>query len=364
MWSEYAPPASQNERGDDVGDPRDMNNPRILAVGTANPPNRFTQEEVLALAGYTDERRRGFFLNSGIEGRYLAIDRDSFRPTETLDELQARFRKASVELGCQALTRALNLAGLGLRDVNFLATTTCTGRLCPSLDAILIRELGLRSNLQRVHVGDTGCASAIVALQQAFNHLCAFPDHVAAIVAVEVSSASYYLDDDLETAVANAIFADGAGAVIVARDGTGPEIMAHRTLVRPEFLELMGFTFPAGYQRILLSKDIRHIASDMLAELADNLLLAHGLNRTDVRQWVLHSAGRRVIERAQRQLGLSDSDLAPVRSVLRRYGNMSSATVLFVLQEVLNAGTTRVGDWGLMIALGPGFAAEGALLRW
>jgi alkylresorcinol/alkylpyrone synthase/polyketide synthase Type III len=341
-----------------------MSMPRILAVGTANPPNRFTQGETLALAGYTDERRRGFFLNSGIEGRYLAIERDGFRPTETVDELQARYRKASVELGCQALLRGLAQAGRSPCDLDFLATTTCTGRLCPSLDAILIRELGLRRGLQRVHVGDTGCASAIVALQQASNHLRAFPDHLAAVVAVEVSSACYYLDDDLETAVANAIFADGAGAAVLACGGQGPEILAHGTLVRPEYLELMGFTFPAGYQRILLSKDIRHIASDMIAELASDLLRDHGLVRTDVRHWVLHSAGRRVMERAQRQLGLSDGDLAPARAVLRQYGNMSSATVLFVLRHILESAMPRERDWGVMIALGPGFAAEGALLRW
>jgi predicted naringenin-chalcone synthase len=341
-----------------------MNHPRIVAVGTANPPNRFSQEELLELAGYRDARRRAFFLNSGIEGRYLAIDRNGFRPTEDVDALQARYRKASVELGCRALLSALAQARREPRDLDFLATTTCTGRLCPSLDALLIRELGLRADIQRVHVGDTGCASAMVALQQAYNHLCAFPDHAAAIVAVEVSSASYYLDEDLETAVANAIFADGAGAAVLAWGGSGPRILAHRTLVRPEFLDLMGFTFPAGRQRILLSKDIRHIASDMMADLARQLLDGRGLSREEVRHWVLHSAGRRVIERAQDRIGLSDADLAPARAILREYGNMSSATVLFVLREIWNTAAPREGDWGLMIALGPGFAAEGALLRW
>ena len=341
-----------------------MDTPRIIAVGSANPPNRFTQAEVLEMAGYTDPRRQGFFLNSGIEGRYLAIDRTGFHPTESLDDLQARFRKASQEVGCQALLRALKQAGRAPRDLDFLATTTCTGRLCPSLDAMLIRELGLRSDIQRVHVGDTGCASAIVALQQAYNHLRAFPDHLAAVVAVEISSASYYLDDGLETAVANAIFADGAGAAVLACQGAGPRIVTHRTLVRPEYLDLMGFTFPAGYQRILLSKDIRHIAADMMAELIQQMLQAHALTRADVRHWVLHSAGNRVLERAERQLGFSHDELAASRTVLRRYGNMSSATVLFVLHEVLAAANPQANDWGVMMALGPGFAAEGALLKW
>ena len=341
--------------------------PKILAVGTANPPSRFAQDETLALTGYTDEGRRGFFLHSEIEGRYLAIEKNGFRPNESLDDLQSRFRKSSVELGCQALLTALAGAALTPRDLDFLATTTCTGRLCPSLDAILIHELGLRPDIQRVHVGDTGCASAIVALQQAWNHLRAFPDHLAAVAAIEVSSTAYYLDDNLETAVANAIFADGAGAVIMAGAlcaGSGPEVLGHRTLVRSEYLDLMGFTFPAGYQRILLSKDVRHVASEMLAELAGQLVADHGLTQADVRHWILHSAGRRVIERAQRRLELSDGDLAPARAVLRHYGNMSSATVLFVLRHILETKQPQPGDRGMMIALGPGFAAEGALLRW
>lgn len=337
---------------------------RILSVATAHPPERFSQEEVLALAGYRDARRRSFFLNSGIEGRYLAIERNSFRPDESVDALQARFRKASVELACRALQAALDQAGRTPRDLDFLATTTCTGRLCPSLDAILIREMGLRDNVQRVHVGDTGCAAAMVALQQAANYLAAFPGRLAAVIAAEVSSTGYYLDEALETAVANAIFADGAGALLLDIAGPGPAIMAQRTLVRPEHLDLMGFTFPGGRPRILLSKDIRHIAVEMLQALVTRMLGDQGLDRADVAHWILHSAGHRVLERAQRELGLSDAALAAPRAVLRQFGNMSSATVLFVLQEVWRQETPQPGAWGLMAALGPGFAAEGALLRW
>lgn len=342
----------------------DNRTPRILTVATASPPNRFTQPEVLALAGYADERRRGFFLNSGIEGRYLAIDREGFTPTESLDQLQARYRAASIDLGVRALASALAQQGITPQELDFLATTTCTGRLCPSLDTHLIRALNLRHDIQRVHVGDTGCASAMVALQQAHNHLRAFPDHLAAVVAVEVSSTSYYLDDDLETAVANAIFADGAGALLLGCEGPGPQIVGTRTHLRPEYLELMGFTFPAGRQRILLSKDIRHIAVEMVGEMLERLLADHRLGRADIRHWILHSAGYRVLDRAQRELGFADADLAAPRAVLRQYGNMSSATVLFVLREVLERSVPAEGEWGVMAALGPGFAAEGALLRW
>lgn len=341
-----------------------MTMPRILAVGTAVPPARFTQAELLAIAGYDDPVRRNFFLRSGIEGRHLYMDGARPRADEDVDELAARFQEGSVALATGAVRACLERADVDVAQVDFLATTTCTGRLCPSLDAHLIRALGFREDVQRVHVGDTGCASAMVALQQAHNYLRAFPGHRALVVAAEVCSATYVLDDALETAVANAIFADGAGAVLLGTEGDGVAVAGHRTLIRSEHLDRMGFTFPGGRHRVRLSKEIRRIAPAMMEEVALRLLKDHGLRQEDVRFWVLHSAGRRVIERAQAALGLPDADLAFSREVLRRFGNMSSATVLFVLDEVLRTGQPQRGDWGLMIALGPGFAAEGALLRW
>jgi predicted naringenin-chalcone synthase len=163
--------------------------------------------------------------------------------------------------------------------------------------------------------------------------------------------------------VANAIFADGAAAVLLTTTGDGPEILGHRTLIRSEYLDRMGFTFPGGRYRVLLSPEVRRIAPAMMEELCEAMLKDHGMARDDVRFWVLHSAGRRVIENAQVLLGLSDGDVAYSRDVLRRFGNLSSATVLFVLDAVLRSGRPRSGDIGLMMALGPGFAAEGALLR-
>ncbi|MBI2202514.1 MAG: hypothetical protein HYU41_01480 [Candidatus Rokubacteria bacterium] len=220
--------------------------PKITAVATATPAHRFGQDELLRLAGYADARRRGFFEASDIEGRHLFIDPATFRPNESVDELQARFALGSMELGEQAARRALDAAGWRAEDLDFIATTTCTGRLTPSLDARLVGRLGCRTDVQRVHVGDTGCASAVVALQQAWNHLRAFPSHRALVVAVEICSAAYFLDDRLESAVAHAIFADGAGALALSTDGPGPSIVEHRTLFRPEHLGAMGFEYPGG----------------------------------------------------------------------------------------------------------------------
>ncbi|PYN79152.1 MAG: hypothetical protein DMD96_18625 [Candidatus Rokuibacteriota bacterium] len=338
--------------------------PKIAAVATATPPHRFTQAQLLALAGYRDEERRGFFRRSDIEGRHLWIDPASFRPDESVDELNDRFRAGALALSESAARRALAGAGWDAADVDFVATTTCTGRLTPSLDAHLIGRLGCRADVQRVHVGDTGCASAMVALQQASSYVAAFPGRRALVVAVEICSAAYFLDNRLESAVAHAIFADGAGALAVTTDDVGPSIVAHRTLFRPEHLGAMGFEYPGGRLRVILSKDVRRIGASMMGEMAAILMSTQGLKREDIRYWVLHSAGRRVIDRARMLLDLSEEQVGHSRSVLRRYGNMSSATILFVLDETLRDEVPVPGDWGVMIALGPGFAAEGALLRW
>ncbi len=341
-----------------------MGTPCIAAVATAVPRWRYEQATVLRMTGYADAQRRGFFDHSDIDGRYLFMDPATFTPDESVDDLAERYRRGALELSGEAVARAVERAGWTLADVDFLGTTTCTGRLCPSLDAHLVSRLGLRPGVQRVHVGDTGCASAMVGLQQAWNHLRAFPDHRAVVVAVEICSTTYFDDERLESAVAHAIFADGAGAVALDTSGRGPAIVAHRTLFRPEHLSAMGFEYPGGRPRVVLSKDVRRIGAGMMQEMADCLLAAGGLKREDVRHFVLHSAGRRVIDRASRLLGLDEAQVAHARQVLRRYGNMSSATVLFVLEQTLRAGHPAPGDWGLMIALGPGFAAEGALLRW
>lgn len=338
--------------------------PRIAAVSTATPAHCFRQEDILRLAGYVDPRRRGFFEHSEIETRWLYVDPERFQGDETVDELVDRSRRGALELAETAARRAAERAGWALSEVDFIATTTCTARLTPSIDAHLVTRLGLRADVQRVHVGDTGCASAMVALQQAWNHLRAFPDHRALAVAVEICSAAYFRDDRLESAVAHAIFGDGAGALALAADGDGPEIVAHRTLFRPEHLDAMGFEYPGGRPRVVLSKDVRRIGAGMLGEMARELMALQGLKREDVAHWVLHSAGRGVLERARALLDLGDADMAAPRAVLRRYGNMSSATILFVLEEVLRRAAAAPGDWGLMIGLGPGFAAEGALLAW
>jgi predicted naringenin-chalcone synthase len=306
------------------------------------------------MAGH-DRSRGAFFLNSDIQYRHLYFD-PGFQGTETIDEMNARARKGATEIGGKAVSQCFQRVGASPSEIDFLATTTCTVSLCPHLDTLFIRDLKLRPSIQRVHVGDTGCASA--------NHLHAYPDHRAVVAAVEICSAAYFRDGSIEAAIGEAIFADGAAAICLSNSGAGFEVLGHKTLIRSDYIDLMGFDFPGGYRRLVLSKDVRQIGASMLRDMVCELLEVHHLEKSDVRFWILHSAGRKVLDNARVCLGLKEEDLAFSRTVLRNYGNLSSATVLFVLEQVVKSGLPQPGDLGIMAALGPGFAAEGALLRW
>ena len=222
----------------------------------------------------------------------------------------------------------------------------------------------MKSRIFRANLLMMGCSSALSALQSAFSHLRAYPDHVALILAVEICSATYFVDETYETAVANAIFGDGAAAALLVTEGEGIEIVAFEPLVKPEYLDLMGWGQKQGRFRIILSKEVRRIAPAMIKEVTEKLLQAQGLTKQDIRHWVLHSAGRKVLDRTRDLVGLAEEDLQASRKILRQYGNLSAATVLFVLDEVMRSSNPRIGDLGVMVALGPGFAAEAALLRW
>jgi 3,5-dihydroxyphenylacetyl-CoA synthase len=344
-------------------------NPRVRAIGTANPPHRFSQEEVYRLAGYKSRRILDIFLNSDIDHRHLYIDPESFNADETPDELNARFLRGAMEIGCLATRRCLNAAGLSPRDVDLFLVCTCTGYVCPDVGTRLIGHLQLREDVQRAPLIGLGCAGAVPTLQRAWDFTRAHPGRRALMLAVEICSASYYIDDSLETVVGNAICADGAAALLLSAEGGNgdarlPAVVDVQSYLDTDQRDKVGFGQNEGKLRIILHSSIRDLAAGMMERAIDPLLERNGLTRRDVRFWVAHPGGRKVIDNVQQQLGLTDEQLRFSRSILRNFGNMSSPTVLFVLDEVAREGEPRAGDWGVMVALGPGMAAEAALLRW
>lgn len=188
------------------------------------------------------------------------------------------------------------------------------------------------------------------------------------MLAVGICSACHYFDHTLETVVGNAICADGAAAFLISTDSGKatpyPEVVDFRSFLDPVHLDKVGFEQREGKLRITLASSVRELASPLIAGAVDPLLRHNGVVRSDIRFWVMHPGGRKVIDNVQRQMGLTDDQLRFSRSVLRNYGNVSSPTVMFVLDELVREGDPKPGDWGVMVALGPGMAAEAALLRW
>jgi len=221
-----------------------------------------------------------------------------------------------------------------------------------------------------------GCAGAVPTLQRASDFARANPGKIALMLAVEICSASYYQDETLETVVGNAICADGAAAFLLStnpdighaigsRAGLGfPEIVDFQSFLDPAQLDKVGLDQRDGKLRIILAPEVRDLAGPMIANALDPLLRRNGLRRSDIRFWVAHPGGRKVIDEVKKHLLLTEEELQFSRRVLRNYGNMSSPTVMYVLDEVARTGNPQPGDLGVMVALGPGMAAEAALLKW
>jgi len=328
------------------------------------------------MLGYTDLRILRIFLNSGIESRCFYLDPENFNRFETADELNQRYLQGAMQIGSRAVNACLESAGITPRDVDLFLVCSCTGYLCPDLGSRLIGQLGFRPDVQRAPMLGLGCAGAVPTLQRASDFTRANPGKLALMLAVEICSASYYQDKTLETAVGNAICADGAAAFLLSTNpdighihGSGadlhfPEIVDFQSFLDPAQLDKVGLEHRDGKLRIILATEVRDLAGPMIENAVDPLLLRNGLNRSDIRFWVAHPGGRKVIDEVKKHIGLTDEQLQFSRTVLRSYGNMSSPTVMYVLDGVVRLGDPQPGDWGVMVALGPGMAAEAALLKW
>lgn len=342
-----------------------MNQPPIIGIGTANPALRLSQEQSFCVTGYKSDRIRKIFLNGDIDFRHFYVE-GTFNRNESSDELNQRYLSGAMHIGCRAIVNCLSSCGLSAADVDFLAVCTCTGYVCPDVGTRLVAHMGFKNSVQRASIVGLGCAGAVPALQRVTDFVRANPQRKALMLAVEICSACYFVDQTLETVVGNAICADGAAAFLLSgiSDGMYPRVVDFESFIDSERIEEVGLQHRNGKLRIVLGESIQHVAGPMIEKALQPLLQRHGLSRSQIRFWVVHPGGRRVIDRVQKHFGMNDAQLHFSRSVLRNYGNMSSPTVMFVLDEIVRSGEPKAGDWGVMIALGPGMAAELALLRW
>ncbi|MFZ5479931.1 MAG: 3,5-dihydroxyphenylacetyl-CoA synthase DpgA [Myxococcota bacterium] len=347
--------------------------PRILSVGTANPPDRWRQEDLLERYRVDDERIRSLFTSSHIRTRHLYLPPagPNGAPVESQGELLAKHLRGAMEIGPQAVERCLEPTGLTVRDVDYLCCITTTGFLAPGLTAHLIKQMGFREDCSRVDVVGMGCNAGLNGLNPVASWAMANPGKNALMVCIEVCSAAYVFDNSMRTAIVNSLFGDGSAAVLVRaseRDERlfAPKILGFNSQIIPPAIGAMRYDWDdeANKFSFYLDRDIPYVVGAHAERPLGRLLDAHGLKRRHISHWLVHSGGKKVVDAIKYNIGISEWDVRHTHSVLRDFGNLSSGSFLFSYQRLLEEGRVRRGDYGVLMTMGPGSTIETALVRW
>ncbi len=350
----------------------------VLGVCGALPPHRHPQHEitdvfarVIARGTGLDERvLRRFHANAGVEYRNLVMPIEQYGELENFEQANDMFIEHAVALGARALSDALKAADLTPSDVDVIVSATVTGFAIPSLEARIAAVVGLRPDVRRVPLVGLGCVAGAAGLARLADLLTGRPGAVGALVAAETCSLTVQRDDvSVANLVASGLFGDGAAAVVArAADDRDEERGAFRVLdsrsrLYPDSERTMGFDVGHRGLRIVLDAEVPTMVSRYLGDDVDGFLADHGLTRADIAWWVCHPGGPKVIDALRDALGLAEHDVALTRASLARIGNLSSASVLHVLEDTLRDRPPPPGSPGLLMAMGPGFCSELVLLR-
>lgn len=353
---------------------------KIASAASAFPKHYYSQKVLLErLQDYWGTQLKNPLLlarlhrNVTVDGRYLAIPAEQYMDIKTWGQANDIWIKVAQELGEQALCLALHKAGLNPRDLGALLFTTVTGVASPSIDALLINRMGLPANIRRTPIFGLGCVAGAAGIARASDYVRAYPSQAAALVSVELCSLTLQREDlSVANLISSGLFADGAAAVIVTGDefasnGTeidGPQILATRSVFYPATEEMMGWNISEKGFRIILSTEVPTLIRQNLGRDVDAFLADNGHQRSDLKSFVLHTGGPKVLDASADALGLHDGELDASWDCLRKVGNLSSASVLCVLEDVMKNRRPEPGTLGLLAAMGPGFCSELLLLQW
>lgn len=306
--------------------------------------------------------------NSQVSTRYTALPKEQYATLSGFGESNDLFIAHAVQLGAQALTGALERAGIAPDELDVIFSTTVTGVAVPSIEARIAQIVGLRPDIRRVPLFGLGCAAGAAGIGLLNDYLTGHPDQVGALISVELCSLTVQRDDpSVANMVASGLFGDGAGAVVAVgsqREANGPRVVDSRSRLYPDTERIMGWDVGASGLRIVLDAQVPHLVQKYLGEEIRSFLSAHSLRVEDVGAWVSHPGGPKVIESIESVLGLNGNPLEFTWRSLDRVGNLSSSSVLHILRDTLDDGAPPRGSAGVMMAMGPGFASELVLLEW
>ncbi|HET9766368.1 MAG TPA: 3-oxoacyl-[acyl-carrier-protein] synthase III C-terminal domain-containing protein [Thermoanaerobaculia bacterium] len=371
----------------------DDNTPRIASVGAAFPPHYYDQERLIeafrALWGkrhHNLDRIERLHRNVLVGGRHLALPLEEYVQLDSWGKANDAWIRVAQEVGAEAVRDALARAGLTTDDVAALYTVTVTGVATPSLDARLINRLRLPTATKRVPIFGLGCLAGAAGVARAADYLAGHPDEVVVLLSVELCSLTLQPEDlSVPNLIASGLFGDGAAAVVLvgaaraaqmteadagaaAASGPsgplGPRVLASASSFYYDTERVMGWDISEKGFQVVLSAEVPEMVRRHLRTDVDAFLAAQRLTRADIASWVAHPGGPKVLEAMQEELELPEEALAVTWRGLREVGNLSSTSVLLVLQETMAKHRPSAGSYGLLLAMGPGFCSELVLLQW
>jgi alkylresorcinol/alkylpyrone synthase len=350
----------------------------IVAAGHANPDYRASQEEVQVLVKqlFSDypsiDRMLKVFQNAEIETRYFVKPLVWYQTFHDFEERNRLFIDESVRLGIEAIQNCLNEEPLHYGDIDAIFTVCTTGLSTPSLEARIMNILPFSASVKRIPIWGLGCAGGASGLARAFEYCKAFPKANVLVLAVELCSLTFQLDDRSKSnLIGTSLFGDGAACLLVSgvhspvvkAKKTLPNIFAAKSVLKKDALDVMGWDIRNNGLYVIFSKDIPAIVAKWLKPVVEEFLDEHELTRNQISHFIAHPGGKKVIQAYEKAFCFDHKMTEDAAFILKKYGNMSSPTIFYVLERTLKKQIPS-GEIGLACALGPGFSTELLLMRW
>ncbi|MGZ4112987.1 MAG: type III polyketide synthase [Tumebacillaceae bacterium] len=352
--------------------------PVIASVGTSVPSHIITQEETREFAkqlfgdAFRDiDRLLGVFESAQIEKRHFCTPLSWFGEVHSWQEKNALYVEHATQLAAEAIRSCLRRAGQQPEDIDYLVFVSSTGLATPSIDAHLFNLLGLRPDIKRLPIWGLGCAGGAAGLARGYDLAKAHPDAKVLVCALELCGLTFlHGDRSKSNLIATSLFADGCAAVLLSGDDIaqaqqtlGPRLLGSHSTIWPDSIDVMGWDVQNEGLKVIFSKDIPSLVQTQIRPVIDAFLSDLHLTRDDLNHFIAHPGGMIVLQAYEEAFDLPPHLLRHSRDVLRAHGNMSSCTVLFVLERELQEPHNS-GEHGLLLALGPGFSCEQVMLQW
>ncbi|MBS4173221.1 3-oxoacyl-[acyl-carrier-protein] synthase III C-terminal domain-containing protein [Bacillus sp. FJAT-49736] len=354
--------------------------PKIFSIGLGIPDNKIYQTEIMNFAkqlfsdAFRDiERLLPVFQNAEIESRYFTKQLEWYGEDHSFAEKNEIFIENAERLCIKAIEHCLNQKGVEYSEIDAIYTICTSGLSTPSLEARIINRLPFRLNVKRIPIWGLGCVGGASGLSRAYEYCLAFPKAKVLVLSVELCSLTFQKNDHSKSnLIGTSLFGDGAACALLIGDEVSanldgiqshPTIVDTQSVIMRDSLDVMGWDVKNDGLHVIFSKDIPMIVRKWLQPNVLSFLRDHRMNMDDIQHFAAHPGGKKVMDAYVQALGLSEEKLTDSRNILKNFGNMSSVTILFVLKRMLEKEINS-GEWGIALALGPGFSMEQLLLRW